>query len=58
MKTIHHTWVKQDGFKHSKCSRCNCTKKWSEGWQRLIYIDRFDKLHLTTPSCILPNTLL
>jgi len=58
MKTLKHKWIQQSGFKRHKCERCNCTKKWSEGWHRIVYWDRFCKFHLTLPSCELPNIKL
>ena len=58
MKTLKHKWIQQNGFRIYKCERCDCSRYWSEGWHRLVFIDRFNKFHLTTPECALPNTLL
>ena len=38
MKTrIRHKWIQQDGFRSDKCKHCNCTRKWDDGFQRIVY---------------------
>lgn len=61
MKLIHHTWEPVEPtrlLKHKRCTRCNCEKYYSAGYGRLIYQDRFGRIHYRTPSCVLPNTKL
>jgi hypothetical protein len=61
MKTIHHTWNELFGtgkLKHANCPTCHCEKYYDERLGQLIFIDRFGKLHLRTPACVMPNTKL
>jgi hypothetical protein len=54
---IHHTWTKET-FEIYRCSRCYAMKvrDWSFG--KVVFYDRFGKLHPTTPNCELPNIKL
>ena len=57
-KLIRHKWKALYGFKHHKCERCNCIRKWSDMGQRILYIDRFGNTFYQTPECELPNIRL
>ena len=64
-KAIPHRWCPTAGTGTSKdipqrfgCLRCLCEKGFSISFGRLIYIDRFGKIHYRAPDCILPNTKL
>lgn len=58
-KTIKHEWmVITYKNKHKQCVRCKCEKKFDFEFGKTIFYDRFGKLHLSTPDCVLPNTKL
>jgi len=61
-KLIHHTWERTtqttDFNRHRLCPTCKCEKFYSAGHKKLVYIDRFGKMHYRAPSCVLPNTKL
>ena len=61
MKTIRHKWINKDNIVYSgrdlrDCERCHCKKWYDYGFKRIVFYDRFGKLHYTTPDCVLPNT--
>lgn len=59
---IKHKWNKTDNrtkHQHYKCERCKAEKWWDQGFGKVVYQDRFGKLHPhKTPECVLPNTKL
>jgi hypothetical protein len=57
---IKHKWLRviDNKLQHAKCERCKAEKWWDNGYQQLIYQDRFGKPHYRAPECVLPNTKL
>jgi hypothetical protein len=58
-KLIKHKWnqlTDTHKLKHATCVRCTCQKYYDDGFKCLIFVDRFNKIHFNTPSCVLPYT--
>ena len=55
MKLIRHKWKKHIGFRSFKCERCGSLRKYDSSFAKSVYYDRFGKLSLTAPLCVLPN---
>jgi len=52
MKHPRHSWIQQDGFRVDKCEHCGCTRKWDDGWKRVIYLpEKSIGVLLWAPSC-------
>jgi hypothetical protein len=37
MKHPRHSWIEQGGFRVDKCEHCGCTRKWDDGFKRMVY---------------------
>jgi hypothetical protein len=57
MKIVRHTWNPY-GKRDRKCPKCLTVRTWDFSRESDIFYDRFGKLHLTIPDCVLPNTKL
>jgi hypothetical protein len=58
-KLIKHKWtpIKDNKLKHAKCEHCKCERHFDDRWGKVVYTDRFGKLHPhNRPECVLPNT--
>ena len=49
-KLIRHKWIKQDGFKISKCKHCGCIRKWCQFRYAYTYTTG-TLFSLVTPEC-------
>ena len=49
-----HSWEPIKGstkLKHAECMYCQLQKWWDKGFGKLIYMDKYGKIHYRTPSC-------
>jgi hypothetical protein len=61
LRAFQHKWHKVENSRklnHKECEKCHAEKWWDDGFQKLIYHDRFGKLHYRAPECVIPNTKL
>jgi hypothetical protein len=48
-----HSWIQQDGFRIDKCEHCEATRRWDDGFKRLIYFtDQGNGPFFWAPTCI------
>jgi hypothetical protein len=51
MRTIHHHWTRQPGFKVDKCSTCGVVRRYDIALQRVVYDSAFVSGLYLAPNC-------
>jgi hypothetical protein len=52
MNKPRHSWVQQIGFRYDRCEHCGATRKWDQGFQRIMYFREGSYAPLYwAPSC-------
>lgn len=52
-RIIKHLWRTKIGFRKYECEKCKCQKYWDPAFGKIIFVDRFGKIHYRMPDCVL-----
>jgi hypothetical protein len=55
-KTIHHKWIKQNGYRTHQCERCGVVRYWDVYFYKLMYKTKWRIWYYEIPDCVMPNT--
>jgi len=53
---VRHSWKQQDGFRVDECQHCGSTRRWDDGYGRMVFYSKGDNGVMNgpfffTPSC-------